>query len=415
MSNQPPSVYLGVPLQPGAMRGDGSASIKSKFLVVSRMKKQILSSVIKCLSLVLGFAIPSAALAEFPVSEKLSKPSYDDLGKDQELAPLFAGKPDKSVWEQQRPALRKSWDELLGKPEFAPGAYDKTAKVIETFEQPEFRGTILQQPTGPDGAQQLVLVMEPKNVTISPRPGAVVPFYHPDAMAGFDLAKRTRITEKVATQFGRHLVQQGYVVVCPEAFPYNTVPQPANSRGLNHWRVAAEKIHQDHPNWTGMGKLVHDTQRAIDLLLEQPDIDRDRIALIGHSLGGKMAFYTGCLDPRVKATIATDFGIGWDFTNWSDPWYLGDKITGQGFSLAHHQLLALHAPRAFLIVAGQYDKPESWQYLNAARPVYSLFGREHALGMIDHASGHTPTQDSMRQAYQWLAEQLELEPRDWKF
>jgi hypothetical protein len=368
------------------------------------------------LQLILSFAMtPFAVLGEPPVSEKLSKPSYDDLGKDQKLTSLFAGKPEKSAWEKQGPALRKRWDQLLGKPEFASGDYEKTAKVIETFEQPEFRGTILQQPTGPGGAQQLVLVMEPKKIKISPRPGVVVPFYHPDAMAGFDLGKRKRITDKLTTQFGRHLVEQGYVVVCTEAFPYNTVAQPENSKGLNQWRVAAERIRKDHPRWTGMGKLVHDTRRAIDLLLEQPDIDSDRIVLIGHSLGGKMAFYTGCLDPRVTATIATDFGIGWDFTNWKDPWYLGDKITGDGFSLAHHQLLAMHAPRSFLLVAGQYDKPESWQYLNAARPVYSLAGREHALGMIDHASGHQPTKDSMRLAYKWLAEQLELEQHDWEF
>ncbi len=379
------------------------------------MKQQNPLSRSWCLSVVLGLATPLAALAQSTLSEKLSKPGYDELGKDQKLAPLFAGKPDQKTWEEQGPALRRRWDELLGTPSFGPDDYDQTATVIETFEQPEFRGTILQQPTGPDGARQLVLLMEPKDGKISPRPGAVVPFYHPDKMAGFDLGKRTRITGNPTTQFGRHLVQQGYVVICTEAFPFNTVPPPASKKSFAHWRAAAEKIHQDHPNWTGMGKLVHDTRRAIDLLLEQPDIDPERILLIGHSLGGKMAFYTACLDPRVKATIASDFGIAWDFTNWDDPWYLGDKITGGDFSLAHHQLLALHAPRPFLIVAGQYDKPESWQYLNAARPVYALAGREHALGMIDHASGHSPTEESMRQAYRWLAEQFQLEERDWDF
>lgn len=368
------------------------------------------------LHLVLGIATaPVAAIGDAPVSEQLSKPGYGDLGENQNLAPLFPDGASAGTWKTLRPNLRERWDELLGEPGFSAADYPQAARVIETFERPEFRGTLMQQPTGPGGAQQRVLVMEPKTTKLSPRPGAVVPFYHPDAMAGFDLGKRRRITEKLTTQFGRHLVQQGYVVVCTEAFPYNTVAKPENDKGLNHWRVAAEKILHDHPRWTGMGKLVHDTRRAIDLLLQQPDIDRDRIVLIGHSLGGKMAFYTGCLDPRVAATIATDFGIGWDFTNWSDPWYLGQKITGDGFTLAHHQLLALHAPRPFLLVAGQYDKPESWQYLNAARPAYALAGRENALGMIDHASGHQPTEASMRLAYQWLAEQLALAPQAWEF
>ncbi|MCB1098197.1 MAG: acetylxylan esterase [Verrucomicrobiae bacterium] len=164
-----------------------------------------------------------------------------------------------------------------------------------------------------------------------------------------------------------------------------------------------------------MGKLVHDTRRGIDLVLKQADVDSDRLVLIGHSLGGKIAFYTGCLDSRVKATIASDFGIGWDFTNWQDPWYFGHKILTRDFAIAHHQLLALHAPRAFLLIAGQYDKPESWQYLNATKPVYALFGRLHAIGMLDHGSGHQPTEDSIRSAYQWLAEQFRLEQQDWDF
>jgi predicted esterase len=356
--------------------------------------------------LILGFlALPlEAQESERSLAQGLSKPAYEDLGQNQKLSPLFTHEPTINEWVRRRSKLRKRWEALLGTPSFAEN-YDRESEIIETFEAPDFRGTLLRQPTGPD-TRQLTLVMEPKVVTSSPRPGAVVPFYHPDPMAGFDLENRERIVDKLPTQFGLHLVRQGYVVVCTEAFPYNTVPEPEKHDGLDVWRVAAEKLAKDHPHWTGMGKLVHDTRRGLDLLLEQANIDRERILLIGHSLGGKMAFYTACLDDRVKATIASDFGIGWDFTNWSDPWYLGDRILAEGFPLAHHQLLALHAPRPFLLIAGQYDKPESWQYLNAARPVYALYGREHALGMLDHASGHQPTEESMRTAYRWLAEQF---------
>ncbi len=350
---------------------------------------------------------------EGPISTKLSKPAYQDFGKEQKLAPVFNGDLTLDTWEKESAAIRVRWEILLGTPSFGDD-YDKTPEVIGHFDQPDFRGTLLEQPTGPD-SRQLVFLMEPTAPATTPRPGAVVPFYHPDPMVGFDLATRERLTDKLPTQFGLHLVRQGYLVVCTEAFPYNTVPEAEQHAGLDAWRIAAEKLAKDHPRWTGMGKLVHDTRRGLDLLLEQANIDQDRILLIGHSLGGKMAFYTACLDARVKATIVSDFGIGWDFTNWSDPWYLGPKILADRFPLAHHQLLALHAPRAFLLIAGQYDKPESWQYLNAARPVYTLFEREHALGMLDHATGHQPTEDSMRTAYQWLAEQFALPPRAWNF
>jgi pimeloyl-ACP methyl ester carboxylesterase len=233
-------------------------------------------------------------------------------------------------------------------------------------------------------------------------------------MAGYDLTRRCRLLEQPETQFGRHLAQQGYLVVCTEAFPFNTVPQPEKNEGFAWWRAAADKVLRENPGWTGMGKLIWDSRLATDLLLSQPDVDHDRIVIMGHSLGGKMAFYTGALDERIKAIVASDFGIGWRFTNWDDPWYLGRQIHSEGFRLAHHQLLALHAPRSFFLIGGQFDHRASWQYLLEAQKVYRLYGREDAIGFFDHHSGHSPTQESLLIAYRWLAEQFDLPAQPWQ-
>ena len=347
------------------------------------------------------------------LSQRLSRPELDDLGEKQDLEPLFpgGGQPTLSEWEVRRQALCQQWDAVLGEPSF--GDFDKVPEVIDAFEAPDFHGTLYRQPTGPD-TRQLVLLMEPTRIKLSPRPGAVVPYYHPDLMAGFDLAARAPLTERDNVQFGRHLVQQGYVVACMEAFPYNTVPEPEEGEGFAWWRAAADRLLADNPGWTGMAKLAWDTRRATDLLLSQPDMDPERTVVIGHSLGGKMAFYAGALDARFKATVSSDFGIGWDFTNWDDPWYLGDQIHAPGFTLAHHQLLALHAPRSFLLIGGEADRPESWQYLQEAQKVYGLYGREHAVGHLYHGTGHQPTDESVRAAYQWLAEQFGVPEQPWE-
>lgn len=341
------------------------------------------------------------------LSLKLSVPAYEDLGEDQHLKPLFPEgmEPTQSNWQRLRRALRQQWDQVLGKPSYEE--FDHTPEVLETFEQPDCRVTVVRQPTSPT-TRQLLLLLEPHRPLRVPRPGAIVPFYHPDLMAGIDLHTRQPIAERPLVQFGAHLVRQGYVVVCTEAFPYNTVPEPANSAGFAWWQAASEKLLRENPHWTGIGKLVWDTRLATDFLLSQPNIDPKRILIIGHSLGGKMAFYTGCLDERIQAIIASDFGIGWTFTNWDAPWYLGPQIRDPAFPLAHHQLLALNAPRSFLLIAGQADRPASWQYLLEAKKVYRLYGKEDALGMFDHASGHQPTEESMVLAYQWLAEQFDL-------
>jgi dienelactone hydrolase len=248
----------------------------------------------------------------------------------------------------------------------------------------------------------------------NPCPGVVVPFYHPDHSSGLDLQTRLRRDGEPLICFGRHLAQQGYLVACSEAFPFNTIPGPVvEGPGFAAWHAGAARLRQRHPHWTGMGKLTHDTRRAIDLLLEQPGVDASRIALMGHSLGGKMSFYAGCLDERVRATVANDFGIGWDFTNWNHPWYLGERVAMVRDRLAHHQLLALHAPRPLLLIAGEADRLESWQYLQAAMQAYAIAGQSEGLGCIAHDSGHEPTPRSLSLAYQWLAEQLEVRPRAW--
>jgi acetyl esterase/lipase len=178
---------------------------------------------------------------------------------------------------------------------------------------------------------------------------------------------------------------------------------------MNWWQAAADQLRVDHPDWTGVGRLAWDASRALDLLLEQPYIDTTRCGVMGHSLGGKIAFYAAALDTRFAACVASDFGFGFSFTNWDDDWYLGDRIQHADFERAHHELLALMAPRPFFLVGGEADCPASWHYILEAQRVYALHGRAHGAGFFHHAAGHRPTEQAMRLAYGWLAEQFGLD------
>lgn len=344
------------------------------------------------------------------LSSTLSQPPYSDLGEDQHLQPVLPQTPSTvAQWEQERERWRGRWLEVLGEPSLAP--FDPTPECVETFDLPEARATVMSVPTSAHSRQQVVL-LEPRQPARHPCPGAVVPFYNPDLMIGYDLETKEP-KDAPLVHFGRHLVQQGYVVVCGQAFPYNTVPDPQSDAPFAWWKAAAAKLLEQNPNWTGMGRLIWDARSATDVLLQQPHVDHERVVIIGHSLGGKIAFYAGCLDERIKAIVASDFGIGPSFTNWDAPWYLGDKVHDQGLGVGHHHLLGIHAPRSFLLLAGACDGPASWQYINAARGVYQLYGKENAVGIIDHASGHRPTEPAMRTAYTWLAEQFRLDDRPW--
>jgi hypothetical protein len=71
-------------------------------------------------------------------------------------------------------------------------------------------------------------------------------------------------------------------------------------------------------------------------------------------------------------------------------WYLGAEIKSAGFDLEHRQLIALIAPRAFLLLAGDSaDDARSWSFIEVALPVYRRLGAEDNLGWVHHRKGHS--------------------------
>jgi len=309
---------------------------------------------------------------------------------------------------------REKWRLALGSPRSTFGQAG-AAELVESFDTPDFRAQLFRQRTGPEAWQRILLL---KPLRLEGRTaGVVVPFYDPDRMCGYDLQTKQRLgPERNTAFFGLHLVRQGYVVSAVEAYPFNlltTAEQKASKGGMGVWRDAAAKLARQEPGWTGMGKLTQDTRLAADLLATDAQVDPARLAVMGHSLGGKMAFYAGCLDPRFRAIVASDFGLAWDSSNWGDAWYFGDRLkVMRADGLSQEQLLAVYAPPFFLI-AGQYDSEATCgPLLDAARKTREITGRSGGIEIFDHHSGHQPTWPSLKAAYAWLARRMDMPAPD---
>jgi dienelactone hydrolase len=166
---------------------------------------------------------------------------------------------------------------------------------------------------------------------------------------------------------------------------------------------AVANLAMRHPQSTGLGKWVWDAQRLLDYIATIPEADPKRIAIIGHSLGAKMALYAAAMDDRIGNVIFSEGGIGFKMSNYDDFWYLGEKMKSLPAGTDQHELMALLAPRPFLLIGGdEYDGNESWHYVNAARAVYGLFQKPEQVGYFNHHKGHSPTPEAISHTMRWL-------------
>ncbi len=292
--------------------------------------------------------------------------------------------------------MKQKWLDMLGEPSGKNPR--REAELIRHISQEEFDAELYVQQTG-DGKSQRVMIVFPKHIE-TPAPAVVVPFYFPEAMLGFD-----PVTGKVwdaykGIEMMLHLVRRGYVAICADTYHLTYIESEKDQQDFTRWQDAAKALRADHPEWTGMGKLVFDTRMLIDLLEQDVRVDSGRIGIAGHSLGGKMAFYTGCLDERIRVILASDFGMGWDQTNWRDDWYWGEKVDELiAAGMDHTQLLILAAPKPFCLIAGLYDTEESGEMMKKA----TGYGEnDERLLFINHATGHRPPMWALEEGYDFL-------------
>ncbi len=286
-----------------------------------------------------------------------------------------AGKPITSpaAWMERRAALRSEWLAFLG--EFPKERAPLKAEVLATETLPDFTRQLVKYQVE-DGVFTDAYVLIPKNAT--GKLPAVVVFHQTvksqaQQAAGIDAS----VPELM---HGVQLVKRGYVVICPRCFIF------ADGAGYAAW---VKRMQQQHPTWTGMARMTWDGIRAADYLESLPQVDRERIGSLGHSLGAKEVLYAAALDERFKVAVFSEGGIGLTFSNWDAPWYLGPRIKQPGFAREHHELIALIAPRPFLLLAGNSaDNDKSAAFIEAARPVYELLGARDHVRLLNHRQGH---------------------------
>ncbi len=320
------------------------------------------------------------------------------------LRPVLAdaqGRPIESLaaWQSRRAEIRREWLDFLGTvkverespPPLKVLAEDRIEGVVRQLVRYDAEPGIsaeayLLKPAKPDGrAPGVVVLHSTDNATIRQGAGLGGP------------------PEKA---FGVLLARRGCVAICPRCFLWPNDLEPDADRKLSY-ADRVKRFQSRHPGCKGMAKMLFDARTALDLLAAMPEVDPKRLGTVGHSLGGKEVLYLAAFDERVKAAVSSEGGIGTRYSNWDAPWYLSDAIRRPDFAREHHELLALVAPRAFLLLGGDSaDGDRSWPFIEAALPVYKLYGGPARLGLFNHKQGHSVPPEAERRVEAWFGAYL---------
>lgn len=253
-------------------------------------------------------------------------------------------------------------------------------------------------------------VFIPFSAAKSPRP--VVLCLHQTVACGKD--EPAGLAGRASLHVAPELVRRGFVCIMADHFAAGA----RVARGNRPYDTAG--LYQRHPEWSAGGKALWDLQRLLDLLVGMPEVDCDRIGVLGVSLGGHDALLLAAMDQRIRAAVvisgsrimrADPNRANWSRTEAGDfvayprlrP-YMDDPAS---LPFDFDDLMYLVSPRSLLMlrdIAGDEDPTK--RSLDAV--LYDVRSHDSSapIEVIYHRLGHDFPPSLHKRAYDWLEQNL---------
>ena len=211
---------------------------------------------------------------------------------------------------------------------------------------------------------------------------------------------------RVKRDIAAAVVQRGYILA-----EFNRADIAADSAG-------EDGIYQNYPGYDGgrIAAWAWGFHRVVDYLRTLACVDTKRIAVTGHSRGGKAALLAGAIDERIALTAPNNSGCGGagcyrlqgskseditaitrQFPYWFHPRFKEFVGNVQRLPFDQHTVKALVAPRSLLSTEALGDlwaNPKGTQQSHAAaKEVFGFLGAADRIGIHFRAGGHEHNAD----------------------
>ncbi len=322
----------------------------------------------------------------------------------------FAVPKKKAAWQMERTKIRAQLWQLLG--DLPPRPKVPKVEIISRGDRGDFSVEKFQFDNGA-GAMVPGYLLLPKKVQ-GKGPAVLYCHWHGGEYAiGKEELFQARHTPE---EPGPALARRGFVVLGVDAYCFGERnghgPGGPKEKGGDA-EMSASKFNL----WVGRtlwGMILRDDLMALDYLMSRPEVDPNRVAVTGISMGATRSWWLMALDERLKTGVAV--ACLTRYQNLIEHESLkahGIYYFVPGF-LKHFDteaVIALIAPRPVLFMTGDQDggsPPDGIRQIEAAaRPAWKLSGKEADLQSIIYPGlGHVYTPEMWSNTLAWLQKRL---------
>ena len=212
--------------------------------------------------------------------------------------------------------------------------------------------------------------------------------------------------------FGPALAQSGFAVLAPDSICFEdrrknqTGIEPHEDDVTQHFNEMCYRLLRGD---SLMRVVLGDSARAITLLQNHPQVDAERLGILGHSYGGNTVLFHAPLDERIRFACSSGAACSYRQRMAQGTGIeMSQAIPGFAAKYDIGDLLACMAPRPLLIVSADEDKYSQ----DAAQLVAGAQGKWRDLEAADrlehyrYQGGHALTQARFEAIVRWLEAQV---------